>query len=220
MSLEECVKYWQDQVGPDSEEDKRWGANLGAIHWEMFERFERMLERTRAAQEWMAAKESSQFDMAPLKMHPRSLLFLYKRLLEEYKTCRPLTAWELIDTMKTKIEKFNASRVVPRINELFAECKELADLQHWYINSRLRAHLEGCITHLHTAPLPVFQEPAAYADAIQNRQLSVPMGTVFFGEEYSKFIKEDILKETQLVNWEEGSDWHSVVLAARQWAEQ
>lgn len=220
MELEECVKYWQDQVGPDSEEDKQWGANLGAVHWDMIQRFDRCLARTKAKQDSFADKETSLFDVKPLKMRPRSLLILYRRLMEEHKACRPITAWELIDSMKNQIKDKNASRVVPRVNEMFAESKEWAELQYWYTNNRLKEYLKEWIAYCSKAPLPVFASAAVYLEAIDARRLSVPMGLAVFGEDYAKFIKDDILDETRQVQWEEGSEWHTVVTCARQWAQE
>ncbi len=47
---EELILYWQDQVGPDSEEDKARGAAIGALHWEMMQSYERMIERVTQVQ--------------------------------------------------------------------------------------------------------------------------------------------------------------------------
>lgn len=147
---EELILYWQDQVGPDSEEDKARGAAIGALHWEMMQSYERMIERVtqvqaffkRAADNWGTFKRQ----VPLLKLHSNVLKMLGVRLLEEYKACKPLTSLDFYFNYEKKIQDKQAWQLKDRLTLMFQD-RRWAELFYNFVADKFKKELEEWVKH-------------------------------------------------------------------------
>lgn len=214
---EELILYWQDQVGPDSEEDKARGAAIGALHWDMMQSYERMIERISQIQHFM--KQSADAWPALLKqapalgLSPQFLRAMALRLLEEYKGCRPPNALDFYLNYEEKIKEKQAGCLKHRLSLLFEDPRWL-ELYHGFVTHPFRKELEESIRKWQNASYQPMKSPEAWIAILENRRKAYAYYGAVFGSSFVTSLYYETLHECVAVRNDE--EWMAATETAHQ----
>ncbi len=199
MNKEELILYWQDQVGPDSPEDKARGAAIGALHWEMMQAYERMIERVSQAQQFMKGVYDAWptlLKQAPLLgLYPAFLYELASSLLQDYDACCPHTSLEFWDNYENRIQYAQAGGLKSRISKMFKSDPRYSELLHSYATHPFKKMLEASVKEWREARPQFVESPEAWIVILENRRKAYKAYAEVFSVSFVRRMHHQTLQE-------------------------